>query len=370
MKKLLIVLLALTVMGVFAFAQDAAPALQFSDSFSTGVLYQNPSTGSDSVKMFDYWDNGYALYNDLDLSYKIGNFTWFAEFDTTNANLAGQPTFDALSLKGKFFNDMLAVEVGRTSNGNFTTLGDSGTNNWWIKGAIVTLAPIPGLTLGFGMPGIDTAVTSTNALQGSQIGLAYTMDKVFTVKAEYDAMGVSNGATFWGSFSLAAIENLKVTAEVKMAKIGNTAADTAAVAAAGPYTLTAATGVITPATAAVAATTGGVTTANETVGYTMGALNPGAVVYETLYAASGSGTGLKFKPFVNYTIDKTTLSADFVYEIAAVSGVSATTNNWTIQAAVKQAWEKATGWVGLEYGNVGATSLNTFKLFLSTAIAF
>ncbi|HTX73925.1 MAG TPA: hypothetical protein VMC79_13925, partial [Rectinemataceae bacterium] len=120
MKKLIVLLLALAFVGLAVYADDmAAPTVQFSDSFSTGIMYNSPA---DFVSLYDFWDNGYVLYNDLDLSFTAGNFGWFAEFDTTDATKSGQPTFDALSAYAKF--GPAKLEVGKTSNGDFTTLGD------------------------------------------------------------------------------------------------------------------------------------------------------------------------------------------------------------------------------------------------------
>jgi hypothetical protein len=340
MKKLLVVLLALTVLGIFAFADDAAaPALQITDSFSTGVLFTSPSTGDNSLSLYDYWDNGKALYNDVDLTYAAGDWKWFGELDTATG--AG-PVWDALSVKGSFFDKMLAAELGWTANGDFTSLGDQGANNWWIKGAILTVAPISGLTIGYGIPLTTgaTGATATDATKGSMLGLAYSMDKMFAVKAEY-LMGVAtNTSKFNASFALKAVDNLTFTAEAFMTALGATDATNKSMF-------------------------------DETVAYTMGALQPGVVAYEYIYAMSGSGLAYNVKPYVNYTIDKTTLTANFKYFSDTTPGSTTATTHYTIQALVKQAFDKATAWAGLEYGDNGAsTDLSTLKFALSAAYSF
>jgi len=361
MKKLLIVLLALTVLGVFAFAQDeAAPAVQIKDTFGAGGLYlTSNATGAnpDVLSAFDYWNQGVALWNTVDLSYASGDFTFFGEWGGEMAAAYTSKIGDwrGLSMKGKFFGGMLAAEVGKTNNGDFTSLGDAAANNWGtgsgFLGGIITASPIPGLTVGFGLPLTSAGRTLLNSVNGSQIGLAYSMDKMFVVKAEYllnDPTAATKLAKFNASFALNAVENLTFNAEAWMSNIGDT---TTSANSFNKFDVTAA--------------------------YTMGALTPGVVAYATMWSASGSGVDWNVKPYVNYTIDKTTLTGNFKYSNKVAAGSTVAVNTYTIQALAKQAFDAhATAWVGIEYGDSAiapvapAVDVATFKVALSVAYAF
>ncbi len=355
MKKLLIVLLALTVLGVFAFAQDeAAPAIQIKDTFSAGGLYTaTNATGAnpDVLKAFDYWNRGSAFFNVVDVSFASGDFSFFGEMGGDVAASAGNnlDTWAAASVKGKFFGGMLAAELGRNSNGDFESLGDTDWNNWWMTGGIVTVAPIPGLTIGYALPLSTTGgATLMNSFNGSQIGLAYAMDKMFSVRAEYllnDVAHATKQAKFNASFALKAVENLTLTAEAQMKFLGDVNL--------------------------------GVSIFDVTAAYALGTLQPGVVFYATNYAASGSALAWNVKPYVNYTIDKTTLTANFKYFNDTTAGSTVATNHYTIQALAKQAFDAhATAWVGIEYGdsNIAPTApavdVATFKVALTAKYAF
>ena len=192
MKKLLVVLLALTVVGIFAFADDAAapapaaPAVKITGLLTTGYDYIKPSSGDTTAQLYDYWDNGVQARNNIDVSVTSGNFVYTTELGTSSADPVaasastnGYPYFNVASIKGSFFDSKLSAEVGLLNTGDFTTLGDVGANYWGnsgentgsgFAGLALTATPIDGLVLGLGLPADTTgSLTAAKSLSRSML---------------------------------------------------------------------------------------------------------------------------------------------------------------------------------------------------------
>lgn len=86
MKKLLIVLLALTVIGVFAFAQDAAPAPAPIGTFtswntSTVALYQSINGAAGQTMWMPNWDTVAGIDQEWEFAYHGKNYGFYADLE-------------------------------------------------------------------------------------------------------------------------------------------------------------------------------------------------------------------------------------------------------------------------------------------------
>jgi len=339
MKKLLVVLLALTVLGVFAFADDAAaaptpvttaaPALKVTGWVDAGI--ESVGGNADYLRNYDLYNSGDALTRGLvNFSYTSGDFVYTLEAVTSETNPTGATggsmppvAIDVASAKANFFGGILGVEFGTSNNSDFGVQGDNGANyfgqsgyneNGINGGIVVTLKPVPGLAIGYGLPVINGYGTIENGFDDSRFGLAFSVPKMFAITAGYVLVpavtavpgssgtlgsynattgvftaGTSGSAPVLGeaaassldaSFSLSAIDNLGLVLEAYLVNIGRSDKTNATLLDVG-------------------------------VNYTIGAIQPGVQFDYWLYQLSSATTEWYVKPYVNYTMDKTVFGAWF-----------------------------------------------------------
>jgi hypothetical protein len=360
MKKLLIVLLALAVLGVFAFAQDAAaPALKITGSIDSGVtgIYGD---SADSLKNYDLFNSGDATRALTDLSYVSGNFTLASEINssvfinrltnTQDISAMGTPgkslnplaEIEVASVKGTFFDNMLGVEFGASNNGDFGVSGENGANyfgnggynNNGVTGAVITVTPMAGLEFGYALPLTSAGNSPYDALAYSRFGFAYSMPKMVTIKAGYALTRPFSAAQLDVSASVAAVDNLGLVLEGYFQNLGNVDKS-------------------------------GIDLFDVNVNYTMGAIQPGIVAEVKTFANSDIKMQWQVRPSVNYTIGQTTLTG--VVKVVGVPDVTKTDGTnatyYSFRAYVSQAFTSAiSGKVGVLYGNDGnaLTGLNGY----------
>jgi len=393
MKKLLIVLLALTVVGVFAFADDAAapapaaPTVVITGSVDAGIEAVGWSSNS-ILRNYDLYNSGDSQTRGIvNFSVTQGDFVYTLQAVTSDSAPASATggamlpvSIAVASAKGNFFGGLLGVEFGASNNGDFGVQGDNGANyfgqggyneNGINGGAVLTLTPVSGVEIGYGLPVISTTGTVQNGLDNSRFGLSVAVPKLVTVKAGYILNSVNSTSNLDASVSLAAIDNLGLVFEVYSQDLGGNDSD------------------VTHATLL-----------DVGASYTLGALTPGVQADYWLYTLSSATPSWYVKPYVNYTLDKTVLGAWFKVESATSAGgyapgattlsygpwvpsTASASTYWDVAASVKQNFTP-TVWGALiaDYGNDGgsygtggngtgaAWGTNAFSISASMSVGF
>jgi len=221
MKKLLVVLLALSVFGMFAFAEDAAapaPAVQIT---SWGRYQANVIDSDGNMSM---GPGGWAsvgakgTFTDLSLGYdaKTYGLSATAEFNSADIFLNTEDTktlVTSTSLRDyngwvKPFNGMVKFSAGKLRSGDYR-LADNDSNGFNSRmddyGYMVQLFPVDGLSIGYYNPisSDGTAMKFDATLLG--FGASYALKDIGTFYAQY--LGSKTNETFVGA-NVTAIQGL------------------------------------------------------------------------------------------------------------------------------------------------------------------
>jgi hypothetical protein len=286
MKKLLLVLLALTVLGVMAFADDVT--WTYGATIKTGAQITVPSDGAIGARVYDADDSvasrvrfdAEAALGDFSAHIRVGgDFAGYIDFGSFGAGTGPAAdtygTFlNAWWVTGKFFDKMLEVRAGNIDN----SVTDTVNNGWGgssVEGVQFVVAPISGLSIAYGLP-LNADVNTFNAnVAMSKVGFAYSMPNLATVKFTYVNGRGDKTSSVYGGVRILAVPNLTADLEFQAANLGNKA----------------------------------VALANielfENAQYAMGAFAPGIVVDEVLYNDSANKMQLYVKPYVDYTVSDT-----------------------------------------------------------------
>jgi len=272
MKKLLIVLLALTVLGVFAFAQDAAPTLVWGGSVNSGFAEVSNSAASTNVgQYYDYnSESGGRIRLQGAINAADGNSGF--QFRVQNDGLgATAPVLNQAWAYGKFLDGMVKVEAGKLNNYAFST-GDwacFGDHDGGL-GALLSVTPMEGVAIGAYLP----MPTGGTGYTSGTLQFAYTMKDVFTLVGGYTLSPLTtNTGDIYAGVVLKAIPNLAFDAELQLTKL----ADSAPVLS-------------------------GTTTIVEHAAYTMGAMTASIYAAQWMYAAASSNLYYNFEPQVAYKV--------------------------------------------------------------------
>jgi len=189
MKKVALSLLALSVLAVGAFAEDAAapaPALKFSGYLNAGVNAYLDKDGNLTYNSFahDFGDAGSVL--DLVGTYDAttSGYKFRLRFDTislasTGTAATGSSNTAAINYAYAWYKPFagLTVQAGRLADSAFYALDDNGGKPLrYLDGAGVDYT-IAGLTVG----GVVAASQATISSVDSGFGAKYALDKTFTV---------------------------------------------------------------------------------------------------------------------------------------------------------------------------------------------
>jgi hypothetical protein len=240
MKKTLAILLALVVVGVFAFADDAAaPAVKWSGSFGTGAAAYSQNSGT-TLNEFspDTWG---ADRIRLTLSYSAADYGFKARFQvapfapastylvtatdksTNTASTTGKPTGLALGQYAKvnqgygwanFANGLVTVKAGILDD--YTVAGpiwdDYGTSDGK-TGVWVAIHPVKDLSIGYFLPAGNTSTDLADALQSGFAGFAYSIKDVADINGGIQlATDSSTDTAFWG-LNVTAVKDLTLAFE-------------------------------------------------------------------------------------------------------------------------------------------------------------
>jgi len=187
MKKLLVVLLALVVIGSFASAQ-----VTFGSWSRIGVsLYTQPaSTAAATSALFPGWGKGGFTFNvTKDNAGIVADLTIAADGTVSVGDniQAFAKLFDGMATLhlGKTFGDALRGKIGGGSAVGTTQAGDEDaiyTRFKANKGLFLELKPVDGLFVG---AVVNTAALASDAFEAVQAGVGYTLKDIGLVRAGY-----------------------------------------------------------------------------------------------------------------------------------------------------------------------------------------
>lgn len=288
MKKLLVLLLALTMVGA-AFAQDA-PALKFSGYLDTGVAV---ITGQDFDADGDYDDTVFKL--DGDDSGTAGRFNLNGSFTNENVGVsfrmrvsgdldAGTPVIfmKRVYAWGTMFDGLLKAVAGKLGDYTWSTAGnDFGHIDGGLAGVQLQVMPMEGLNFGFFVPATTGGALAEDAFSDILIGAAYDMEGLGGFRAGVDLSPVDESTFAWFGAEITAVENFVFYLDYAGTDLGNDVS--------GSHYLW------------------------WEVDYTMDALNVGIDLEQEFWTFDEAPIGLSFGPYVAYTLDMVTLGAGFTY---------------------------------------------------------
>ena len=267
MKKLVVLLLAFAVAaGAFAQAAPApAPALAWSGYVATGMQYDS---NTDALFLMDSDYSGKVTRTRLSAAYTNGDFGVNFRIQSNDPTLAngGLDLTQAL-VWGGFEKGLVKFKVGKLNDYTYATAYNSYGNFDGKTGALVMVAPISGLSVGYYVPLAATATTKlADAFKTSAIAASYTAKGIGTFVGEL-ALGTTKNALYTGA-NISAVKDLTVYLETKTTDLANLATTT---------------------------------NINEYFSYAMGPLSVGAYASETL----GSTFGWSVAPEASYALSPT-----------------------------------------------------------------
>ncbi len=298
MKKLLVVLLALTALSVAAFADDVTwtygatiktgAMITVGDSTSTPDVLAAVYDNDDSVLSRVRFDAEAAL-GDFSAHIRVGgdvagmlplgtdtqSLAYLMSLGTTGtAPSANDWSFlNAWWVTAKVFDKMLEVRAGNIDN----SVTDTVNNGWGgssVEGVQFVVVPVSGLSVAYGLPLVTAKGTFNEAAAGSKVGFAYSMPNLATVKFTWMNAGGKNNSDVAGGVRILAVPNLTADVEFQGVNVGlkdGTNANFIELFLNGQYA--------------------------------MGPLAPGAVIDATLYNESSFKTQFYVKPYVDYTVN-------------------------------------------------------------------
>jgi hypothetical protein len=174
MKKVALSLLAFTLVGALAVAQDA-PSLKLSGYLNTGVKVTTNDGTTDTI----YGDDAGNPWGRLDVNGSYGTATNGVEWSLRTADDATAPKINYAYAWSKFFSGLVTVKAGHVDDGTFTTAGDIGTDFTDANSILVFVTPVAGFNAGASwfLPLGGGSTPLGLALQAS-----YTADKLVKVE--------------------------------------------------------------------------------------------------------------------------------------------------------------------------------------------
>ncbi len=321
MKKAIVLLLALAVFGVFAFADDAmaAPALVLSGSVQVGTQF-----GYDKTSDLTYLQNWSS--NDGD------NMSFYLDGVFAGTNAGGK--FELLTKAAADGTNPVKIDTGfgwwkpiamltLQAGYNYGSLYATPIEGWANggTGAQIALKPIDGLTIGLDL---DATAGMTKFDASAQIGFdfQYVLKDIATVGFDYDL----GSNYFVAGANVVAVPNLTAQVDVRYAvKAGATAA-----AADWNYVKN-------------------TLKAEQNFAYAMGALKPSLWLAES--KVDTADLTWSVKPGVAYTAGAYTPSAYFEYDYASTAAT------WSLGAALDTTVEKNAVHVYADYKSAGSYDL-------------
>jgi hypothetical protein len=234
MKKLLIVLLALTVVGIFAFADDAAApaapkAIGTFGSWNTGSVSLYKQVGSNTAQTG--WNNQWGAPAGIDQEWGFGyagnNFGYTSRFcfESDTLQAPGLASFDTYYN----FSKAIQIAIGKPRGGEYRTLGTLVDNQQGAffcnakPGVELNVTPIDGLSASaFLTTGGTWADANVAYADNLAFGAQYSMAGLFTVNGMYQGKNVNGTASYISaSASVTPIKDLTVNVNGQFPNGGN-----------------------------------------------------------------------------------------------------------------------------------------------------
>jgi len=187
MKKLLVVLLALTALSVAAFADDVT--WTYGMTVKTGVAITPNSAGNPGMAINDADDTVLSRVR-FDAEVALGDFAAHVRVGGDNAgvNATGGVFLNAWWTNAYFANKMVQVQFGNLDH-SVTDTVNKGWGGVTVEGGQLVLVLTEGLSIGVGIPA--TAASLQKNLAGTKIGFAYTMPNMVTLKGTWSNAGIT-----------------------------------------------------------------------------------------------------------------------------------------------------------------------------------
>lgn len=316
MKKILIVLLSLAVVGI-AIAQDA-PSIKFSGYLNSGIEADVLGSNDPTVKAYAqdadvngirFNLDGAVVNGDVGANFRLRSTGDAAGLVSTQADKMATnfPYLGFGYVWANMASQMVKVKAGLVDDGTFATAGDIGDDVGEGTGVQVIVMPADGFAFEGAMYAADmfgTAVTYWNAKY--VMGVSYTMADTFKFVGSYATAAVKSKANVaLLGLQILAVPQLSASFELKLADLND-------------YSNT------------------GIMTVAETLSYDMSPVKVGLTAYQwQAQKAFVSGTttynkdlGYKANPWVSYTSGIMTPKLGITYDVndgaSQVSGKDAT----------------------------------------------
>jgi len=281
--------------SAFAFAEDVVWA--WSATINTGAQITLGDSTSVPDAMIEVYNadspnasrirfNGAATAGDYGLNFRIS--TDLAGVEDTSLGMF--ELFDYWWVTAKWMNSMVQVRAGAINN-NVTDTVNNGWGGLNVDGLQLIVVPMENLSVGLNVPLSTPAETVNRALAGMELGFAYTMTDLVTLRATYQNVpGDKNSDIAFGA-ALLMVPNLTAEFEVLATDFSNTVS--------------------------------GSTELFQNAAYAMGALKPGITIDEKLYGDSALDMTIWVKPYVGYTVmEGTEVGASVKYTMNQLGGTT------------------------------------------------
>jgi len=229
MKKALVLILGLMMVGTMVFAQDAA-AVKFTGTVKTGAVITLDSENDPTIAVLNNDDPNVSRVR-LGVNASIGDFSldYLITVDLGGALPAYIPAnFWVTAL---FLDKMVEMRFGAIDHKAVDTKnkGWGGLNT---NGAQFVVVPISGLWIGAAVPAyFDDGVASlgdpqdlNDAFQNFAVGAKYSSPNLADFMLTYMGSSASDSADFAAGVNVTAVANLVAQLEVLMSNIGGVAA--------------------------------------------------------------------------------------------------------------------------------------------------
>jgi len=223
MKKLFVLLLALSMAGaVFAQAAAApAPAVAFSGYVNTGFQYDS-TTGDLYLYNKDAGNMTRVRWN---IDYTNGDFGTHFRLQNSDVGVTtGTQLFTQALVWGNLFDKMVYFKVGKLNDYTWATSYNSWGGFDGKTGVQVQFKPMAGLNAGFILPLATSGVDVADVFQDAILAGKYTVDGIGTFLAQFN-LGLAANQLILGA-DISAVENLTLLLEANitdLADLANTA---------------------------------------------------------------------------------------------------------------------------------------------------
>lgn len=214
MKKTLVFVLVLGLLGAMAFAQSA-PALQWTGYLNSGAVLSSTTVGSNTYTNMSFYGSDAGKPYRVNIMGKYAADNWGMYFRFRNQSVPDADYFPRIYGWVTAANGMVKLMAGRLGTYDYSTNGwQSFGNQDTAYGLQAELMPVKGLTIGVFAPLVDGS-TTTNSLNwvmnSLQSGFMYSMDNVGYISAGLDA----GNHFFWVGLSYTGMAALTAVIEAK-----------------------------------------------------------------------------------------------------------------------------------------------------------